>query len=150
LKEEPVVTAAAINNYVRRHMIPKPIKKRYYRVHIVYLLIICTLRQSMSITSLVRYLKPDLPEEKLRVLYETYSRRHHMTAEVFVAQVMALGAGILEEEPQVPYATDDPLELLATAALFGGFYRLLAQKLLFMDGKTLLDVPEAERSVRPK
>ncbi|MGX8699279.1 MAG: DUF1836 domain-containing protein, partial [bacterium] len=30
LKEEPVVTAAAINNYVRRHMIPKPIKKRYY------------------------------------------------------------------------------------------------------------------------
>ena len=45
LKEEEFITAAAINNYVRTKIMPEPVKKRYYRVHIAYLLVICTLKQ---------------------------------------------------------------------------------------------------------
>ena len=43
LKDEQVVTPSAINNYVRTKVMPEPVKKRYYRIHIAYLIMICTL-----------------------------------------------------------------------------------------------------------
>ena len=46
LKEEQFITAATINNYVRTKVMPEPVKRRYYRVHIAYLIIILTLKQS--------------------------------------------------------------------------------------------------------
>ena len=56
LKEEQVVTAAAINNYVRKGIMPSPEKKKYYREHIAYLVMICTLKQSLSIAMLQKLL----------------------------------------------------------------------------------------------
>ena len=41
LKEEQIITGAAINNYVRRGYLPMPVKKRYYRIHIAHLIMIC-------------------------------------------------------------------------------------------------------------
>ncbi len=49
LKDEQFITAATINNYVRIKVMPEPVKRRYYRVHIAYLIIILTLKQSLSI-----------------------------------------------------------------------------------------------------
>ena len=49
LKEDQLITVAAINNYVRTKVMPEPRKKRYYRLHIAYLIMICTLKQSLSI-----------------------------------------------------------------------------------------------------
>ena len=43
-REDQPITAAAINNYVRTKIMPSPEKKRYYRVHIAYLIIFCTLK----------------------------------------------------------------------------------------------------------
>lgn len=39
LKQPEPITAAAINNYVRTRLLPEPRKKRYYRVHIAYLIV---------------------------------------------------------------------------------------------------------------
>ena len=50
LKNEEVVTSSAINNYVRRGIMPGPIKKKYYRPHIACLLMICTLKQSLNMS----------------------------------------------------------------------------------------------------
>ena len=50
LKDEQVITGAAINNYVRRGILPPPNRRRYYRVHIAYLIMICTLKQSLSLS----------------------------------------------------------------------------------------------------
>ena len=36
LKEEQFITASTINNYVRTRIMPKPVKKKYYRTHIAY------------------------------------------------------------------------------------------------------------------
>ena len=57
LKEEQFITAATINNYVRTKVMPEPIKKRYYRAHIAYLLIILSLKQSLSL-SMITHLIP--------------------------------------------------------------------------------------------
>ncbi len=37
-EDDVIITNSMINNYVKMGMIPKPVKKRYNRVHIAYLL----------------------------------------------------------------------------------------------------------------
>ena len=52
LKEEQFITAATINNYVRKKVIPEPVKKKYYRTHIAYLIVICSLKRCLSLATL--------------------------------------------------------------------------------------------------
>ena len=137
LKEEQVITAAAINNYVRKKVMPEPIRKKYYRIHIAYLILICTLKQSLSITTLQAMIPTGIPEEEFRTLYDVYVRRHHATAEYFIQQVRLAAGGILGHAETSAFSTDEPSELVASSAFIAGFSRLLAQKLLLLDGKTL-------------
>ena len=46
--KESFVTSSAINNYVRLKIMPAPVKRKYYRVHIAYLIMILTMKQSIS------------------------------------------------------------------------------------------------------
>lgn len=44
-----IVTGAMINNYVKHHMMPKPSKKKYQKIHLAYLIAITTLKQILTI-----------------------------------------------------------------------------------------------------
>ena len=49
-EDEPIITRAMVNNYVKLEMIPKPIKKRYQRTQIAYLIAISVLKQVLTIS----------------------------------------------------------------------------------------------------
>ena len=66
LRQTEPITAAAINNYVRTKLLPEPRKKRYYRIHIAYLIMICTLKQSLRLSMLQTLLPGDLAEEDVK------------------------------------------------------------------------------------
>lgn len=133
LKEEQFITAATINNYVRGKYMPEPVKKKYYRVHLAYLIIICTLKQSLSIATLVRLIPMGLREDEVRRIYDAYVERHHLAAEHFIEQIRLLAGPILgHEQPQVDAAADDKADLIFLSAIIGGFSRLLAEKLLLL------------------
>ena len=68
LKDEEAITAAAVNNYVRNRVMPGPVKKRYYRIHLAYLIMICTLKQGISLSLVQRLLPAELTEEQLRMI----------------------------------------------------------------------------------
>ena len=70
LKDEQFITAATINNYVRIKVMPEPVKRRYYRVHIAYLIIILTLKQSLSIALIQKVIPMGLSEEDVEVLWD--------------------------------------------------------------------------------
>ena len=137
LKEEEAVTAAAINNYVRTRVMPGPQKKRYYRVHLAYLIVICTLKQGLSISLVQKLLPVGLPLEEVRRIYSRYAERHRVTAQYFTQQVYAAAALFLDLEPESALTTDRVEELIASAAVLGGFSRLLAEKLLLLEGRTV-------------
>ena len=84
LKQPEPITAAAINNYVRTRLLPEPRKKRYYRVHIAYLIMICTLKQALRLSELQTLLPGDLPEDEVRRTYDAYVRRHQLCAQYFI------------------------------------------------------------------
>ena len=48
-------------------------------------------------------------------------------------------AAMLDEEVCSELAVTDPSELVVSAAVLSGFTRLLAEKLLLLEGKTLAD-----------
>ena len=84
---ETAVTAAAINNYVRMRIMPEPRRKRYYREHIAYLIVICTLKQSMSMAHMQKLIPAGLPEDAVRALYGRYAATHKRMCRYVVCQV---------------------------------------------------------------
>lgn len=71
-EDERAITASTVNNYVRMKVMPPPVKKKYSRVHIACLVIICTLKQSLSISCIQRLLPEEWDEESVRSLYAQF------------------------------------------------------------------------------
>ena len=139
LKEEQVITPAAINNYVRKKIMPEPVKKKYYRVHIAYLIMVCTLKQSLSIPTLQKMIPMGLSEEELERVYSAYAVRHRIACTYFLQQVRIAAGGILDHGPeaQSEISTADTNDLISSVAVISGFARLMAEKLLLLEGKDL-------------
>lgn len=137
LKQSQTITSAAINNYVRTKMLPEPRKKKYYRVHISYLIMICTLKQSLSLSMLQTLLPGNLPEEEVRCAYSSFAQRHSLCAQYFVDQVKLSAATMLDHAVVTELAVQDTTELIASAAILSGLAKLFAEKLLLLKDKTL-------------
>lgn len=142
LKEEQFITAATINNYVRKKIMPEPEKKKYYRVHIAYLIMICTLKQSLPIATIQTILPLGLTKEELQSSYSAYVRRHGLASKYFAEQVRDAAAGIFDRVLETELATDSTEDLITAAAVVSNFSKLLAEKLLLLNGKTLADGEE--------
>jgi len=48
-EEERPLTKAMVNNYVKARMIPRPDKKKYRREHLAHLILLCTMKQVLSL-----------------------------------------------------------------------------------------------------
>ena len=137
-KEEQPITPATINNYVRTKVMPEPVKKRYYRVHLVYLLIILTLKSNLSIAMISRMLPVGLTEEELKRFYLEFKRHHELSAQLFLDQIRRLSETILDPDAEGGLMSlRNTEDLVITSAIIGVFSKILTQKLLLLDGKTL-------------
>ena len=137
MKDGQTITAAAINNYVRTKLLPEPRKKRYYRIHIAYLIMICTLKQSLRLAFIQKFIPLGLSEDEVRAVYEKYALQHRKSAEYFVNQVRLAAADLLDHRLTTEMAVRETDELIAMSAVISGFSGLLAEKLLMLEGKTL-------------
>ena len=146
LKEEQFITAATINNYVRLKVMPEPVKRRYYRVHIAYLIIILTLKQSLSIALISRIIPMGLSEAEVQRIYTGYVSRHRKAARYFIDQIGAIAGPILGHEDRMEISAEDPEALIVDTAVLSGFTRLLTEKLLLLEGKDLSNGGSIERS----
>ena len=139
LKEEQFVTAATINNYVRMRVMPGPVKKRYFRMQIAYLIIICTLKQGLSLALIQKIIPMDITEEEVKAIYEDFVKRHRMAAGFFLEEVRSLAGKILKHSDAPESAVENTTQLIISAAIVGSFSRLLSEKLLLLEGHTLED-----------
>ena len=133
------ITAAAINNYVRTKLLPEPRKKRYYRIHIAYLIMICTLKQSLRLSMLQTLLPGDLAEEDVKKAYAAFALCHQRCAKYFIEQVRLTAAAMFDREVTTELNVRDTPEMIVSAAILSGFTNLFAEKLMLLEGKTLAD-----------
>ena len=139
LKQAEPITAAAINNYVRTKLLPEPRKKRYYRIHIAYLIMICTLKQSLRLSMLQVILPGDLSEEETRRMYSAFALRQQHCAKYFLEQVRLTAAAMFDREVTTELNVRNTPEMIVSAAILSGFTNLFAEKLVLLEGKTLAD-----------
>ena len=139
--KEHFVTSSTINNYVRLKIMPAPVKRKYHRVHIAYLIMILTMKQSLSISDVQKVIPPDSSVEEVRVVYENYSEKFRRLALFFNQQVQSGAEGI-----HAPgQSSDNAVELLVIeSALIAGFSKILAEKLIRLCGADTEDVLAAE------
>ena len=89
--QEKRITPAMINNYVKLKVLPPPVKKRYTRDHLCQLILICLLKQVLSLPEIQR-----LREENLSLQAE----RQMLLAE------LGLPDNALEDTPLCPFCND--------------------------------------------
>lgn len=126
LKDERRVTAAAINNYVRLRAMPRPRVRRYYRVHLAYILMICTLKQSLSLAMIRQLLPWELSEEEVKARYEDYAARFSRLTAAFARAGLESALPVLEGCS----GNESVRILVESACVVSSFSRLLAEKLL--------------------
>lgn len=71
-EDNKIITPSIINNYVKLKVIPAPLKKRYNREHLAYLIIICILKQTLSISSIVKIIEMQLDKKTIKELYDDF------------------------------------------------------------------------------
>ena len=124
-----VVTASAINNYVRKKLMPAPVKKRYYRVHIAYLLVLCTLKQSLTISDICKLFPKDVAEEDLKASYTAFAEQHARAAGYFTRRLEEDGNLALRNDPgDAPF--DSMSEFILDMAILSSFAKLVSEKLI--------------------
>jgi len=145
LAEEQFITAATVNNYVRKKIMPEPRNKKYYRTHIAYLIIICTLKHSLSISTLQTIIPVDLTPQQLQQTYTSYIRQHKLAFTRFADQVRAFAAQVYQQPRPGQEDAARTEQLITTSAVISMLSRLLAEKLLLLEGKTPVPDPAPQK-----
>ena len=86
-EEEKLITASIVNNYVRMKIMPAPVKKKYSRVHLAYLLVICSLKQCLSIASIQKLMPVGLEEDEVRRFYTHFTQQYAGVTGMFARYV---------------------------------------------------------------
>ena len=139
--KESFVTASTINNYVRLKIMPAPEKRKYGRVHIAYLIMILTLKLSLSISDIQKLLPPDLEEDSVREMYLAYSEKFRAIALQFCQQMQQAAEEFAAPEQSADMAAG---RLVIEWALKAGFNLLLAEKMIRLQDADPEEVLAAE------
>lgn len=140
-KGNAAITASIINNYVRLKIMPPPVKKKYTRVHMAYLIMVCSLKQSVNIPYIQKMLPLGLPEAEVRRIYEGYVKTHHDVCLTFI-QLVRNGADDVLHTPDAQ--SEDVERVVYSAAIVSGFSKLLTEKMVHLEGETMDSLPESK------
>lgn len=147
------ITAAAINNCVRLRLMPGTVKRKYYRVHLAYLVTIFSLRQALDVSTVKKIVPMDITEDEFRLFYDHYVDLYSEQSQAFIDSVRAQAEPVLKKEDNYETVTED---LILKAGIFAGFSTLFTEKMLVLDGlvSTMpgidLTVPTRRPRQRPK
>ena len=59
------VTASMINNYVKMRLMPPPVRKKYGRAHLAYLVVICSLKDALGMAVIEQMFPPGMEGDVL-------------------------------------------------------------------------------------
>ena len=89
-EEDKLITPSIINNYVKLKVIPSPIKKKYSKAHLAYLIMVCTLKQCLSISTIKSIVPLTDDEDKLKEIYEMFRQNEKSTVDLAASKLSRL------------------------------------------------------------
>ena len=121
-QEQPMLTKSMVNNYVKLGLIPAPVKKKYSRVHLAFLIAITLLKQVLTI-----------PEIKTGIIYQGrisgIHKAYNIFCDVLESSLNVVGKQVQNIETTGLFAKQiSPEFFIVTAATSSLATKLLAQK----------------------
>jgi len=131
-EDEQVITTSTINNYVRTKLMPAPDKKKYNRIHIAYLIMICSLKQSLSMSEIQKMIPAEFKEQEIKKAYTEFINRYAGSTNYFIDLIekeaeKLFGEGA-EETPNID-------GFVLQTAVIANLSKLLTTKLLDQQGR---------------
>ena len=105
-----------INNYVKLKIIPSPEKKKYSRVHLAYLIIVCILKQTLSISTIQNIIPLTLSEADVKNVYTSFVKNQRKSYEYVSDNVSKVANNILHNEDGAPERINDIIMQVANSA----------------------------------
>lgn len=124
-----MITPSTINNYVRLKIMPAPRKKRYFREHIAYLIVICSLKQSMSMNNIQKILPYDLEEDEIKKQYEAYVTQFAKMARFFLIQSRLTAMPVVQRRTDSDEAVED---LVRMGAILSVLFKMMSERIIDM------------------
>lgn len=126
--DDKLVTPTMINNYVKLKIIPAPVKKRYSKVHLAYLVMVCILKQTLAISMISKIIPPDLSENELKAVYTSFVKNQAKSFNYVTEQINAVAEPILNlTENNQDRLNDLVLQVAISANIFKLITSLIAQ-----------------------
>lgn len=86
-QEDKVFTKTMINNYTKDGLLPSPVKKKYNRCHLMLLIMIFKLKQTLSISDIGQLLSPVIQNpDLLPSFYEQFCQIEQMQKQEFLSR----------------------------------------------------------------
>lgn len=121
------ITQSMINNYVKLKAIPAPVKKRYSKIHLAYLIIFCTLKQTLNIATIQKIMPVELNDGEVSAIYKSFLVNRQKSIEYAVRQTNDISKDVFSsaccEEQQI---SDIIMQVSNTANVF----KSLTEKIL--------------------
>ena len=70
--DEKTLTASMVNNYVKLGVMPAPQKKKYARLHLAHLIMICILKSSLPIAAIQKLLAAQMADGEPETSYDRF------------------------------------------------------------------------------
>lgn len=96
LGEGKAVTQAMINNYVKLGIMPAPVKKRYSKIHLAYLIIICFLKQTLNMETIKKIVPLGIDEAEVKKIYSSFAENQRKAFSYVVEHVNSVAEPILK------------------------------------------------------
>ena len=136
-EESKLITPSIINNYVKLKIIPAPHKKRYNREHLAYLVMICILKQTLAISSIVKIIETNLESKSIKELYNEFCSIYEN-----VIPFVNMGENFIEGDTQSEF------EVLEKSDDMNGF--ILKSAILSTAGKFICEEMLLAMNTQPK
>ena len=115
-KDNKGITQSMINNYVKLKIIPAPESKKYSKKHLAYLIIVCILKQTLSIATIQNIIPLGLSDDDVESIYNSFVRNQRKSYEYISDNVSQIANNILVNENGAPDRINDVIMQVANSA----------------------------------
>ena len=124
------ITPSMINNYVKLKIMPAPVKKKYSKTHLAYLIIICTIKQTMSMAEIQKIIPVGLQENEVKNTYNSYVLNQLKTFEYVRKELASVVKSAEEDAKTNPQSVSD---LIMQIAIKTSLTKIINDKLLSLE-----------------
>ncbi len=125
-EEDKIITPSMINNYVKLKFMPAPVKKKYSKVHLAYLLIIGTLKHTLDMATIQKIIPPDIDEDEVRLIFNSFVKNQKKAYAYVTDKVKNVAVPILENEGDSQERLNDLLIQVSTSA---NIFKIFTEKI---------------------